>query len=423
MKNIFVLNSHIPQSDRPWAYEALFHTYLPLFDAIKNRPVTMGFSPQLIYEFTSKDFKSKVLSFMKKIEGQTAQIEDPALKKYFLEFYQKQHSLLESAHYQLHDLWKDNSWEILAYPATHCVMPLLSENLIRHLIHEGESVLKEFFGVKEFRGIWLPEMAFEDSANRQREILAERYDYIFGNWSTVKGFGTTNRLYQDESGLHVVIRNDRTQQAFWGNQCRIAGFPDFRECHRLDSHGNKIFSIGGGYYYPEETGSSIQLSADIIENSYRSEIGDYCAIMCDTEYLGHYFWEGVEVFSKILNKIGKETITASQAVDQFKEKARPISLEGASYTWGSMGDDRSNSNLESWVNGKTHRFLQYYREAMIRLSRYSPDELKKKAQDIRTFFSSDWIFMITFDNQDIHDPSFSSSRYAREKLMEIFNRF
>ena len=106
MKYAFILNTQIPQSDRPWAYEALFHCYLPLFKEIREYPITMGLSPQLIYEFTGKDFKERVKAFYESTVKKVKKITDKPLRKYYIDFYEEQYSQLESCQFNLSDLRK-----------------------------------------------------------------------------------------------------------------------------------------------------------------------------------------------------------------------------------------------------------------------------------------------------------------------------
>jgi hypothetical protein len=116
----------------------------------------------------------------------------------------------------------------------------------------------------------MPEMAFEDGVNNLRAILAARYEYLFGNWKTVEGFGHNNYLYRDvDSSLKVVVRNDGTQPAIWGRSCRIAGCADFRETFRRDLYGNKVFRIGGGAYYPDDAMQHIDSIVSTITDSLR----------------------------------------------------------------------------------------------------------------------------------------------------------
>jgi len=305
MRVSFVLNTHIPRSPRPWAYEALYNCYIPLFSEIKDYPITIALSPQLIYEYFSPNFKINANRFYEKIIKQCEMIENNRLRNYYIDYYREQHNKLIKLGYDIRKIFFSNQWEYLAYPSTHCVFPLVTEKLINFFIERGELAITECFGTRKFNSIWLPEMAFEDGANGEFEICAKRYRYLLVSSVAVKKHGTYNQIYKDEStGMIILVRNNNSQQYIWGDKCKIAGLPDFRETYSSDKYGNKIYRIGGGLYYPEDAINILDECVEEIYSKIVSEQGECCNLIFDTEYFGHHWWEGKYFLPKLLKKLG-----------------------------------------------------------------------------------------------------------------------
>jgi len=377
----------------------------------------MGFSPQLIYEFTDSKFAEKCKTFYKMVMDRSSKIDIPHLKDYYTNYYSEQFHILESVNFDTKKLWKDNNWEILAYPSTHCVLPLVTEKVITHFFDEGEAIIKEYFDVDSFSGVWLPEMAFDGHLGIMQKILAERYEYIFGNWKTVEGYGSANRLYKDfKTGLKIVVRNSQSIKNMWGDESSIAGLPNYRETFKTDIHRNKIYRINGGTYHPEDGLAEIDNSLRISSEPLNREVGQYLGLMFDTEYFGHHWWEGKYYLPRFIESYSDRLQKSSYLAKELA--GMDIDLRSAQYSWGSTGEKKGNGNLDPWINSKTYNYLKLYHDVSKRFE----VETSKNNKDLRIFFSSDWLFNIYYKSIDIEDKSFDVVRYSEYLINHTYKK-
>ena len=235
----------------------------------------------------------------------------------------------------------------------------------------------------------------------------------------------------------AIGRNNRTGMQVWSADWGYPGDFRYREFHKKDGvSGLQYWKVTGArldlahkdLYSPEEASQAVAEHSEhysrLVEEllaSFHRETGHYGIILAayDTELFGHWWFEGVEWLSQVLEKLSRSTwvemVTASSYLEAHPPEDVLALPEGS---WGQAGGHFT------WDNGETRWVWPLIHEAERRMeglvARYPQAQgpllevLSQAGREVLLLQSSDWPFLITTGQ---------AREYATLRFQEHLQRF
>ena len=422
-----------------WLYEAVLHSYLPFLKMLsqhqdKKFSISLNLSPILLVQLESSIFQDgfqKYLSIRKEILSVNLKDEtkNNLLKK-------EMEQLIELE--QLYEQWDRNIIKGFQYfhklsyltittsSATHAFLPSLKPfpYILKTQIALGQQISDHFF--PDIKGFWSPECSVFP---RLSPLLKEQdIQYCFTDPSVLlyeQRNHVFNSIFRHE-GISYIIRDNDATMKIWDAHTGYPCHHHYKEFHKdLSEESSEIQEILKKHQLLK-TGISIHRisSSDTIKELYSDELAkeqvqndvknylNYLEkrfqdapiinVCFDMELFGHWWKEGVDFLSLLIQYIGDSPISLDALPPT--ESDSPI-LEPLLSTWG------TNNNAESWINGKTAPIWQsliYANTEMEYYLKYNSPINENKLYNLLLAQASDWTFLITHN---------SFADYSKEKVL------
>lgn len=367
--------------------------------------------------------------------------------------------------------------EILTSAATHAYLPLLSrDESISRQVRQGRLTYRKHFG-REAEGFWLPECAFrpgyawtppfgsQRTADRKgldvllgeeglnhffvpahllqggaaRGVYEERFPELRSLWDKayrrevaaerpVRSLRSPYEAYRVEpSGLSFLVRDDISGRQVWSHEAGYPGDGAYLEFHKKHFPGGHRYwritspKLDLGFkvpYDPESIGERLESHAShfvaLLNETLQGEGRKVVTALFDTELFGHWWFEGPEWLSLVLEKLAQGPVRAATAGQCLR---RPVPRNSVRLSEGSWGEGGFHS---VWLNKDTAWVWEkiYDIEAKVsRLDRRAVGRAPRLAKQlIREKFlleSSDWPFLISTG---------TARDYAERRAAEHFDR-
>ncbi len=425
-----VLHSHMPYVEgfgtwpfgEEWLWDALAGVYIPMLDALREAPVTLGLTPVLCdqLEALRGDAGERFLGFM---DGVRADIhaEDAAgldgggehelaveVRRAAGDFssaadrFRRVHRDLLGA---IEQMARTGPLELWTGAATHAVLPMLATDAgVRLQVGTGVHSHERRFG-SWHGGFWLPECAYRPGLERD---LAEYGVSAFCVDQTEQlGLGSLDQLepIATPAGPVAVPIDWEIVRLVWDGVDGYPTHPAYRDYHGRTVHDLKPWNIGGEpYRHYEALVVARRHARDFVErviarlDSYRDERGrpGLCCFALDTELLGHWWYEGMHWLRCVIDEArlqGLDLATLPGAL----ERHEPVEREIAAATWGRPKD------LSTWDAPGVADIAFAQRGAELRTvaaagrARTGDPALAHAARELLALQASDWAFQVTYD--------------------------
>jgi 1,4-alpha-glucan branching enzyme len=429
-----VLHSHMPYVEgfdtwpfgEEWLWEALATVYLPLVEVLDGAPVTLGLTPVLCDQFATLEGQAgdRFRTFLRDVRApihaedsggldETGHPELAAEVRRAAGDYVRAEATFERLGGRLLDaLARTEGPELWTSTATHAVLPLLAtDSGLRLQIAAGVASHEARFGEGAWDGgFWLPECAYVSGL--ERHLTDDGVRAFCVDQTDAWGLGSLDHLepVRTPSGPVALPIDWQTVSLVWG-QDGYPSDPRYRDYHGKTLHDLHPWSIAGEPYARAAAEALVREHArDFVSrcgqrlDAYRAERGRPGVITCaiDTELLGHWWYEGLDWLSAVLDEAERQHVPLMRAADAVAT-VEPVARELAASTWGRPKD------LTTWDSPRVADFAWKARAAELRTVREfaalnanggtngHEAALARAARELLALQASDWAFQVTHD--------------------------
>jgi len=426
-----VLHSHMPYVEgfgtwpfgEEWLFEAAATVYLPLLDALRDVPVTLGLTPVLCDQFEALRGPAgeRFSAFLREVRapihaedaaglertgepGLAAELRRAAgdYERARARFAELDGDLLGA----FAELGAGGRPALWTSSATHAVLPLLATDAgLRLQVEAGVAAHDRRFGGFG-GGFWLPECAYAEGLER---YLARAGASAFCvDQTDAHGLGALEALepVATTAGPVALPLDWETVRLVWDDEHGYPTDPVYRDYHGRTIHDLRPWNNGGGPYDHAAALARARAHArEFVERvlarlgAYRSERSRAGLVCCalDAELLGHWWYEGVAWLRFVLEaaeREGLELVTLPDALGRFEAVERALTPS----SWGTPKD------LSTWEGPRVAELAFAARAAELRavaaLSSAGPGAAtsaaaQRAARELLALQASDWAFLMT----------------------------
>jgi 1,4-alpha-glucan branching enzyme len=403
-----VLHTHMPYVEgfgtwpfgEEWLWEAVATSYLPLLDVLGRAPITLSVTPVLCDQLEAPGATERCLRFFDEIRRESHRLDIEALRSAGEDAlvpelersaadYAGAAARLSAFDGGLADLFGSHvTW---TSAATHAVLPLLAtDSGIGLQVQTGIAAHRRRFG-EWAGGLWLPECGYAPWLDPLLEDAGVRATCV--ELTGLFGLGDGRHLHPlatDEGPILWPI--DREAIALvWGDR----GYPAagaYRDYHALTGHHHRVWSNDGTRYDHER---ALVLAAEHAHDFVRrvrarTRGGGVCVCALDTELLGHWWYEGVEWLSGVVEECRRQEVRLTALDDALaRHDAVPAPGELGVSSWGEGGD------LRTWSGPAVADLAWRARTAELRLLAARERASERSLRELLALQSSDWAFLTT----------------------------
>ncbi len=405
-----VLHTHMPYVEgfgtwpfgEEWLWEAIATSYLPLHDLLAGARgrVTLSLTPVLGDQLEAPGVTERCLAFLRQIRPESHRRDIAAARadgatelaeelERSAADYAAAADRLAALPGGLSGLFADRvSW---SSAATHAILPLLATDAgITLQLQTGIASHRRRHG--EWRGgLWLPECAHAPWLNPLLEEAGVRATCI--ELTRTFGLGDDRHLapLRTDEGPVLWPIDRATIDLVWSAQ----GYPGagaYRDYHRFTAHRHRAWSNDGRPYDRARAAEQIRAdAADFVARvNDRVAGGGVCVCALDTELLGHWWFEGVDWLSAVLQESERQGLaltTLDEALDLDAPRPAPAGLPVTS--WGEGGD------LRTWSGPQVAELAWQARRAELAVAAAHAAVGGRALRELLALQSSDGAFLMT----------------------------
>jgi 1,4-alpha-glucan branching enzyme len=397
-----------------WLWEAIAASYVPLLEVLGRAPLTLSLTPVLCDQLEAPGAVERCLRFLREVrpeshrrdieelrhagqEGLVAELERSAAE------YAEAADRLEVIGEQLLErLGAHASW---TSSATHAVLPLVATDAGLELqLHTGIESHRRRFG-EWSGGFWLPECARAQWLDPSLAREGVRSTCV--ELTSVFGIGDVRHLgpVMTSDGLVLWPLDREIVSRVWGER----GYPAagaYRDYHRRTTHHHRAWrNDGRPYDFLQARALAEEHAREFVSQvSDRVRAGGVCVCALDTEFLGHWWYEGVHWLRAVLEESARQGLrltTLDDALDRHEPAPAPAQLPTSS--WGTGGD------LRTWSGPAVADLAWQARTAELKLFAVAGRPSPRAVRELLALQSSDWAFLAYRD---------LAGEYPRERAMQ-----
>ncbi|MHB1537393.1 MAG: 1,4-alpha-glucan branching protein domain-containing protein [Solirubrobacteraceae bacterium] len=438
-----VLHTHMPYVEgfgtwpfgEEWLWEAIASSYLPLLELLDGgAPLTLSLTPVLCDQLEA-DVQARFERFVFDVRRAT-HVEDAAgLRRVGEEAlaaelercereYGRAARHLARRHGDLLDAFAEHAaW---TSSATHALLPLVASDAgLAAQIETGVRSHLRRFGGRWRGGFWLPECAY--APGLEGPLLASGVRASCVELTSLFGLGAWEHLRPlvTAAGLTLVPIDRATMTLVWSED----GYPAhrlYRDYHRHTVHHHNPWRNGGdGYDHDAALALAREHAADFVERTkerlaaaaeaaalsgVRLPEGGLVVCALDTELLGHWWYEGVDWLTAVVEECERAGLPLLH-LDDALERSEPVEVgagELPASSWGAGG------GFSTWSGPAVAEMAFCQRESELRLLRRGGEASVAALRELLAMQASDWAFMVS---RELARP------YAQERFAEHRDAF
>ena len=413
-----VLHTHMPYVEgfgtwpfgEEWLWEAVAMVYLPLLDLLEQAqaPVTVGLTPVLCDQLEASGVGERFPAFLHDVRAPT-HARDIAGCRASGALDLVGELELSAADYRraaerfeaiggdlLGALAAHASW---TSAATHAVLPLVATDAGVRL-QAGTGVMAARARLPSWNGgFWLPECGH---AAWLDPVLADAgARSVCVDLTDVHGRGSPAALHPllGGAGLRLVPLDRQTIELVWSDR----GYPShgaYRDYHHHTVHHHCPWANDGAPYDREAARSLARShAADFVGrviarlDTARAATGrpGLCVCALDTELLGHWWFEGLEWLSGVLDESVRRGLALARLDEALErhEAAEAPDGELPVTTWGTP------RTLATWDGPEVADLVWQARSAELRVVAAGERAPARAVRELLALQSSDWAFMVS----------------------------
>ena len=414
-----VLHTHMPYVEgfgtwpfgEEWLWEAAATSYVPLLRVLDElgpeqtkTKLTLSLTPVLCDQLEASGALDRCIGFLREIRAETHRLETEEfraagnagavaeLERSAAEYAAAADQLEQLAKHDglaqalgLHANWTSS--------ATHAILPLLAlDESIELQVRVGIESHRHRFG-EWSGGFWLPECAYAPWLHRL--LVEEGVHATCVELTGLLGRGNTDNLRPHEpADGPVLVPIDRAIiDLVWSE----GGFPArlaYRSSHRRTRYRHQLWANDGAVYDPERARRQAANDAREFIASVRERVsgGGLCVCALDTEFLGHWWYEGPLWLQAVVAEAERQQLTLTtldaEALARHASKEADLDRALPASSWGEHGD------LRTWSAPAVADLAWQVRRAELQTfleNGHSPSV--RALRELLALQSSDWTFL------------------------------
>lgn len=317
--------------------------------------------------------------------------------------------------------------ELLGGPATHPVLPLVSDPVAHLALGAGMDDHVRRTGLRP-TGIWLPECAYAPGLERLLDSHAVGHLMLDGPTLRHVGATTDEPWWLADSDVAVVGRDLDVTYRVWSPRRGYPGGRWYRDFHTYHhDSGFKLARVTGSGVEPQDKAPydpdrARQAVADDVEDFVATLMRRFADIEAtsggpglvvagyDTELFGHWWHEGIDWLEQLVVRLAAENVAVSTLAGALERHppAKPVYPERGSWGLGKALDVWEGPAVAGMLDGQRWAQRELTRE--VAATQHGPGRepwLDVLAEEVLLACASDWPFMVSHD---------SSPHYARSRL-------
>ncbi|MEO6859394.1 MAG: 1,4-alpha-glucan branching protein domain-containing protein [Solirubrobacteraceae bacterium] len=403
-----VLHTHMPYVEgfgtwpfgEEWLWEAIATSYLPLLDRVLGRaPLTLSLTPVLGDQLERPEAMERCLEFLEGVRLEThrhdaAELRAAGQAGLAVEIERASGDYAAAAR-RLHELGPGGLLRALSdaatwtSAATHAVLPLLATDAgLTRQLETGIAAHRRRAGGWA-GGFWLPECGHAPWLDAHLEAAGVSATCV--ELTGVLGLGDRRQLWplSTDEGPVLWPIDRATMSLVWSQ----GGYPSraaYRDYHGHTTFRHHAWRNDGGPYDPAAARAQASMDAEDFVARVRERVGGggVCVCALDTELLGHWWYEGVDWLTAVIDESarqGLELTTLDDALTDCEPAPAPAELPVTS--WGEGGD------LRTWSAPRVAELAFAARTAELQLAVTSRPVPERAARELLALQSSDWAFL------------------------------
>ena len=414
-----VLHSHMPYVEgfgtwpfgEEWLWEAAATSYVPLLRVLdelgpeqSRAKLTLSLTPVLCDQLEAPGAMERCIAFLHDIRAETHRLEVEEfrgagnsqavieLERSAAEYASAKDELerLAARGGLVQALGRHATW---TSSATHAILPLLAlDESIELQLRVGIDSHRQRFG-EWGGGLWLPECAYAPWLHRM--LMEEGVHATCVELTGVHGHGHPDSLrpHKPADGPTLVPIDRAIIDRVWGD----GGFParlPYRSSHRRTRYRHQLWANDGTVYDVERARRQVAADAKefVAAVQERLSAGGLCVCALDTEFLGHWWYEGPLWLKAVIEESDRcgLALTALDAEALARHGAIGTGLDHSlpASSWGEHGD------LRTWSAPAVADLAWQARGAELRT--FLGRDRARGARALRELLalqSSDWTFL------------------------------
>ncbi|MFL5821144.1 MAG: 1,4-alpha-glucan branching protein domain-containing protein [Solirubrobacteraceae bacterium] len=412
-----VLHTHMPYVEgfgtwpfgEEWLWEAMATCYLPLLDVLgRDPPLTLSLTPVLCDQLEAPGVGERFRTFLEEVRAPTHARDIAGCRAAGAPELVRELELSAADYRGAAERFAAIDGDLLGAlaphatwtsAATHAVLPLLATDAgVALQVGTGVAAARRRLGSWE-GGFWLPECAH---AAWLAPVLADAgVRCVCVDLTDVHGLGAPGALrpLQGTAGIRLAPLDRQTVELVWSDR----GYPShgtYRDYHHHTIHHHRPWANDGSSYDRDDARSlAREHAADFVARTIerleraREQTGrpGLCVCALDTELLGHWWFEGLEWLSGVLDESVRQGLVLGR-LDHALERHEAIASPAGGLpvtTWGSP------RTLDTWDGPTVADLVWRARAAELRVVAASGRAPDRALRELLALQSSDWAFMVS----------------------------
>lgn len=385
-----------------WLWEALATSYLPLLALLGRAPLTLSLTPVLCDQLEDEGAVARCRRFLEEVRPESHRLDVEHYRRSgegaVVQALEASAAEYASAADQLAGLEKQGglmgalgAFAGWTSAASHAVLPLLaSDSAILLQVQTGTSAHRRRFGGWR-GGFWLPECAYApwlDEPLLQAGVEATCVE-LTNLWGL--GDGRHLRPLQSEGGPVLWPIDRQIMSLVWS----AGGYPSgraYRNHHALTPRHHRAWRNDGRPYDPAAAAASAADDARRFVEAVRDRIreGGVCVCALDTELLGHWWYEGIQWLSAVIDEAARQGLPMTSLDDALEHHdPAPAPPQRGVTSWGEGGD------LRTWSGPQVADLAWQARAAELRVLTLDGPPSERTLRELMALQASDWAFQVT----------------------------
>ncbi len=430
-----VLHSHLPYVEgfgtwpfgEEWLWEAHATSYAPLVALLDRHPagaaITLSATPVLLDQLEAPGVGDRARLFLDQVREDVYAREIAGFTEHGFaaeaDALREQRALYREARAALGDadtlgdgLRRHATW---TSSATHAVLPLLAtETGVRAQVVGGIGSHRRRTGRWD-GGFWSPECAYApalDGPLRDAGVATTCCDL-----TDRLGHGDPRQLqpYRTAAGTTLLPIDRALIDLVWADGAYPAG-PAYRDTHRRSTFDLMPWANDGAVWSVERARNAARADAARFVTAARERLagGGVATVALDTEFLGHWWLEGVWWLEAVLDEAAAQGLGLLHA-DAVAAHVAPVDLPTearTTTTWGSPRD------LTTWSGAPVAELAWRARRLELDVVAAGGRATPRAWRELLAVQSSDWAFLRTRGTAGEY-PDIRSSAHAESLLAEL----
>ncbi len=430
-----VLHSHLPYVEgfgtwpfgEEWLWEAWATSYAPLVELLDRHPaaagITLSATPVLLDQLLAPGVHGRARGFLDEVREDVYAREIAGFREHGLPdevdalraqrgLYRRARAIADNEPDLAAGLLRHARW---TSSATHAVLPLLATRQgLRAQIAGGIAGHRRRAGRWD-GGFWSPECAYSPALDASLAEAGVRTTCV--DLTDPLGLGDPAQLqpYRTTAGTTLLPIDRALMRLVWADGAYPAG-PAYRDTHRRSTFDLMPWANDGAVWSAERARDAARADAARFVAAARERLADggVATVALDTEFLGHWWLEGLWWLEAVLDAAARHELELIPADDVAALHA-PCALPSAAHRTTSWGEPR---DLTTWSGHRVAPLAWRARRLELEVVALGGRASARAWRELLAVQSSDWAFLRHRGTAGDY-PDMRASAHAESLIAEL----